>query len=36
MMFLKDHLSQSGLGLAEAAPLFGVTQPRVSVLMWGA
>ena len=33
MMALKDHISQEGLSQAEAAKLFGVTQPRVSDLM---
>ncbi|TSD90002.1 XRE family transcriptional regulator [Mycobacterium sp. KBS0706] len=35
MMALKDHISQEGLSQAEAARLFGVTQPRVSDLMRG-
>ena len=35
MMALKDHISEEGLSQAEAARLFGVTQPRVSDLMRG-
>ncbi|MGO1077831.1 helix-turn-helix domain-containing protein [Inquilinus sp. CA228] len=35
MMALKDHISHEGLSQAEAAKLFGVTQPRVSDLMRG-
>ena len=35
MMALKDHISREGLSQAEAAKLFGVTQPRVSDLMRG-
>ena len=35
MMALKDHIVRSGLSQAEAAKLFGVTQPRVSDLMRG-
>ena len=35
MMELKDHLIRSGMSQAQAAKLFGVTQPRVSDLMRG-
>jgi predicted XRE-type DNA-binding protein len=35
MMALKDHIERTGLSQAEAAKLFGVTQPRVSDLMRG-
>lgn len=35
MMALKDHIGREGLNQAEAARLFGVTQPRVSDLMRG-
>jgi predicted XRE-type DNA-binding protein len=35
MMALKQHIAQSGMGQAEAAKLFGVTQPRVSDLLRG-
>lgn len=35
MTALKDHLSRSGMSQAQAAKLFGVTQPRVSDLMRG-
>jgi predicted XRE-type DNA-binding protein len=35
MMSLKDHIQARGLTQAEAARLFGVTQPRVSDLMRG-
>ena len=35
MMALKDHIGREGLSQAEAARLFGVTQPRVSDLMRG-
>ena len=35
MMALKNHLARSGMSQAEAAKLFGVTQPRVSDLMRG-
>lgn len=35
MMALKAHLTRTGLSQAEAAKLFGVTQPRVSDLMRG-
>ncbi len=35
MMALKEHLTRNGLSQAEAASLFGVTQPRVSDLMRG-
>ena len=35
MMALKNHLTRTGMNQAEAAKLFGVTQPRVSDLMRG-
>ena len=35
MMALKTHLARTGLSQAQAAKLFGVTQPRVSDLMRG-
>lgn len=35
MTALKDHLARSGMSQAQAAKLFGVTQPRVSDLMRG-
>jgi len=35
MTALKDHITRSGMSQAEAAQLFGVTQPRVSDLMRG-
>jgi predicted XRE-type DNA-binding protein len=35
MMALKDHVARTGLSQAEAAKVFGVTQPRVSDLMRG-
>jgi predicted XRE-type DNA-binding protein len=35
MMALKSHLTDSGMSQAEAARLFGGTQPRVSDLMRG-
>lgn len=35
MTALKDHITRTGLSQAEAAQLFGVTQPRVSDLMRG-
>ena len=35
MIALKNHLTHSGMSQAEAAKLFGVTQPRVSDLMRG-
>ncbi|MEO8592393.1 MAG: XRE family transcriptional regulator [Candidatus Solibacter sp.] len=35
MIALKDHVSRAGLSQAQAAQLFGVTQPRVSDLMRG-
>jgi len=35
MMALKNHITHSGMSQAEAAKLFGVTQPRVSDLMRG-
>ena len=35
MMALKKHITRTGMGQAQAAKLFGVTQPRVSDLMRG-
>jgi predicted XRE-type DNA-binding protein len=35
MIALKDHISRTGMSQAQAAQLFGVTQPRVSDLMRG-
>jgi predicted XRE-type DNA-binding protein len=35
MMALRKHISGSGMSQAQAAKLFGVTQPRVSDLMRG-
>lgn len=35
MMALKDHIGRNGLTQAQAAKIFGVTQPRVSDLMRG-
>lgn len=35
MMALKDHIAAKDLSQAEAAKLFGVTQPRISDLMRG-
>ncbi len=35
MMALKEHINSTGLSQAQAAKLFGVTQPRVSDLMRG-
>lgn len=35
MMALKNHLLKADMSQAEAAKLFGVTQPRVSDLMRG-
>lgn len=35
MMALKEHIVRAGLSQAQAAKLFGVTQPRVSDLMRG-
>jgi predicted XRE-type DNA-binding protein len=35
MTALKDHISHTGMSQAQAAQLFGVTQPRVSGLMRG-
>lgn len=35
MIALKNHLTRTGMNQAEAAKLFGVTQPRVSDLMRG-
>jgi predicted XRE-type DNA-binding protein len=35
MIALKEHINRVGLNQAEAAKLFGVTQPRVSDLMRG-
>jgi predicted XRE-type DNA-binding protein len=35
MTALKDHVTRAGMTQAQAAQLFGVTQPRVSDLMRG-
>ena len=35
MIALKDHIARAGISQAQAAQLFGVTQPRVSNLMRG-
>ncbi|WCE92928.1 helix-turn-helix domain-containing protein [Acidithiobacillus ferriphilus] len=35
MMALKDHIDRAGLSQAQAAKLFGVTQPRISDLTRG-
>ncbi len=35
MMALKNHLARTGMSQAQAAKLFGVTQPRISDLMRG-
>ena len=35
MMALKQHITRNGLSQAQAAKLFGVTQPRVSDLVRG-
>jgi predicted XRE-type DNA-binding protein len=35
MIALKDHIARTGMSQAQAAELFGVTQPRVSDLMRG-
>jgi predicted XRE-type DNA-binding protein len=35
MIALKDHITSIGMSQAQAAQLFGVTQPRVSDLMRG-
>ncbi len=35
MSTLKDHLIRTGMSQAQAAQLFGVTQPRISDLMRG-
>ena len=35
MIALKNHITRTGLNQAEAAALFGVTQPRISDLMRG-
>ena len=35
MMALKNHIARTGITQAQAAKLFGVTQPRVSDLMRG-
>ena len=35
MIALKAHLTRTGLSQAQAAKLFGVTQPRISDLMRG-
>lgn len=35
MIALKDHIARAGMSQAQAAEIFGVTQPRVSDLMRG-
>lgn len=35
MIALKDHITRAGMTQAQAAELFGVTQPRVSDLLRG-
>lgn len=35
MIALKDHISSTDMSQAQAAQLFGVTQPRISDLMRG-
>lgn len=35
MTALKNHLTRAGMSQAQAAKLFGVTQPRISDLMRG-
>lgn len=35
MTALKNHLARTGMSQAQAAKLFGVTQPRISDLMRG-
>lgn len=35
MSALKEHITNAGLSQAQAAKLFGITQPRVSDLMRG-
>lgn len=35
MTTLKNHLARTGMSQAQAAKLFGVTQPRISDLMRG-
>ena len=35
MMALKTHIARTALSQAQAAKLFGVTQPRISDLMRG-
>ena len=35
MIALKDHIGRTGMSQAQAARVFGVTQPRVSDLMRG-
>ena len=35
MMALQEHISRAKLNQAQAAKLFGVTQPRISNLMHG-
>lgn len=35
MIALKEHITRSGLNQAQAAKLFGITQPRISDLMRG-
>lgn len=35
MIALKNHITRTGMSQAQAAKLFGVTQPRISDLMRG-
>ena len=35
MLAVRDHIERQGLGQAQAAKLFGVTQPRISDLVRG-
>jgi len=35
MLALRDHIAREGLTQAQAAKIFGVTQPRISDLMRG-
>lgn len=35
MIALKNHITRAGMSQAQAAKLFGVTQPRISDLMRG-
>ena len=35
MIALKEHIARAGLSQAQAAKVFGITQPRVSDLMRG-